>query len=387
MIYLDNAATTSLHPDALKAMMPYLTENYYNPSSVYRPAQKVRSAIDDARRNIATLIGASAEEIFFTAGGTEADNWAIKGVIEASRPKGHIITSSIEHHGIFHVCRYLEQEGYEVTYLPVDGNGFVSPQSVEEAIRPETCLVTLMLANNEVGAIQPIAEISKITQAHSIPLHTDAVQAVGHIPVNVDSLGVDMLSLSAHKFHGPKGIGSLYVRKGTKISQLFHGGAQERNRRAGTENVPGIIGMSAALTIISAEMTEESERLTKLRDKLVDGILTKIPHTQLNGSLQNRLPSNVNVSFRFIEGEALLLHLDMHGFQASTGSACSALSLEPSHVLMSMGLSHEQANGAVRFSLGRETTDADIVKLLETLSKSVEKIRELSPLYDDFLKG
>lgn len=388
MIYLDNAATTSLHPNVLKAMMPYLTDSYANPSSVYRPAQKVRSAIDEARSNIAKVLSASPGEIYFTAGGTESDNWAIKGIIESlSKPKGHIITSSIEHHGIFHVCEYLKKQGHEITYLPVDSGGFVSPESVAAAIRPDTALVSIMLANNEVGTIQPIAEISKITRKHSIPLHTDAVQAVGHIPVNVDELDVDLLSLSAHKFHGPKGIGALYIRKGTKISPLFHGGAQERSRRAGTENVPGIIGMGAALMLVSEEMETEAVRLTALRDKLIDGILTKIPHTRLNGAMQNRLPGNANISFDFIEGESLLLHLDMHGCQASTGSACSAISLEPSHVLMAMGLSHEHTNGAVRFTLGRDNTDDDIVKVLEILRTSVEKIRAMSPLYDDFLKG
>jgi len=385
-LYLDNAATTPLHPQALEAMMPFLTENYANPSSVYRAAQKVRKAIDESRLCVAAAISASPDEIFFTAGGTESDNWAIKGTLEASRPKGHIITSSIEHHGILHVCKHLEKQGYDVTYLPVDDMGVVSPESVEEAIRPDTCVVSVMLANNEVGSIQPLAEISEITKKHSIPLHTDAVQAVGHIPTDVNDLGVDMLSLSGHKFYGPKGVGALYVRKGTRLSQLFHGGAQERNRRAGTENVPGIIGMGAALSIAMEEMKTETPRLTKLRDRLIDEIIKTIPYCRLNGPRQNRLPSNVNMSFRFIEGEALLLHLDMHDCQASTGSACSAISLEPSHVLMAMGLSHELTNGAVRFTLGRSNTDEDIDRLLGILQTSVEKIRSLSPLYDDFLK-
>ena len=386
-LYFDNAATTSLHPKALDAMMPYLTESYANPSGVYRPAQKVRTAIDDARRSIAEAISASPEELFFTAGGTEADNWAIKGVLESSAPKKHVITSAIEHHGIFYVCEYLEKQGVDITYLPVSSDGFVSPESVEKAIREDTCLVSVMLANNEVGTIQPLAEISRITKEHSIPLHTDAVQAVGHMPVDVNALGVDLLSLSAHKFHGPKGIGALYVRKGTQISRLFHGGAQERNRRAGTENVPGIIGMSVALANILSELPSETPRLTRLRDRLINEILTTIPYTKLNGAADNRLPGNVNISFRFIEGEALLLHLDMQGCQASTGSACSALSLEPSHVLMAMGLSHEFANGAIRFSLGRDNCDEDVDKLLTMLRTSVEKIRAMSPLYDDFKSG
>lgn len=385
-LYFDNAATTSLHPNALEAMMPYLTENYANPSSVYRPAQKVRKAIDDSREIIANIIGANADEIFFTAGGTEADNWAIKGTIEAVENKGHIITSSIEHHGIFHVCEHLIKQGVNVTYVPVNESGFVSPKDIEHAITKDTCLVSIMLANNEIGTIQPISEISKITKEHNIPFHTDAVQAVGHIPVNVDSLGVDMLSISGHKFHGPKGIGALYVRKGTKLSNLFHGGAQERNKRSGTENVAGIVGMATALELIHEEMASENIRLKKLRDKLVNEILTTIPHTTLNGALENRLPGNANISFRFIEGEALLLHLDMNGCQASTGSACSAISLEPSHVLMAMGLSHELSNGAIRFTLGRDNKESDIDKLLEILRVSVEKIRALSPLYDDFMK-
>ena len=384
-IYLDNAATTTLHKSALEAMMPYLTDNFANPSSVYRPAQKVRSAIDDARRKIATAINAHPEEIFFTAGGTESDNWAIKGIAEASNKK-HIVTSSIEHHGIFHVCEYMEKQGYTVTYIPVDKDGIVNPQDVANAITDDTCLVSIMLANNEVGSIQPIAEIAKITKAKKIPFHTDAVQAIGHIPVDVNALGVDLLSLSAHKFHGPKGIGALYVRKGTNISRLFHGGAQERNRRAGTENVPGIIGMGVAITEIIAEMPAEIKRITALRDRLIDEILTKIPYSQLNGGRTNRLPGNVNVSFNFVEGESILLHLDMLGCQASTGSACSAMSLEPSHVLTAMGIPHEQTNGAIRFSLGRETTDEDITRLMEMLQTSVEKIRAMSPLYDDFKK-
>jgi len=387
MIYLDNAATTPLHPNAKAAMLPYLTEIYANPSSVYSSARHVRKAIGEARQITAQAISATPAEIFFTAGGTEADNWALKGVLEAAEPKGkHIITSSIEHPGILNMCRHLEAKGYDVTFLPVDTKGFVQPSQVEDAIRQDTCLISIMLANNEVGTIQPIEEISKITRAHKIIFHTDAVQAVGHIPVNVDKLGVDLLSISAHKFYGPKGIGGLYIRKGTPISSLFYGGAQERGRRAGTENAMGIVGMGAALSATCKALPAEQRRLTILRDKLINEILSTIPHTQLNGAIEEskRLPGNVNVSFRFIEGESLLLHLDMHNCYASTGSACSSGALEPSHVLMAMGMNHELANGAIRFTLGRENTDDDIYKLMKILYPTVQKLRDLSPLYDDY---
>lgn len=384
MIYLDNAATTPLHPTARDAMIPYLSEIFANPSSVFGPARQVRNAIDEVRQLTAKAIGANASEIFFTASGTEADNWALKGVVEATG-KRHIITSSVEHHGIFNVCEYLQTKGCTITYLPVDSEGRVNPADVEAAIRPDTALVTIMLANNEVGTIQPLAEIGAITRRHKIPLHTDAVQVVGHMPVNVDELGVDMLALSAHKFYGPKGIGALYIRKGTKVTPLLHGGAQERNYRAGTENVMGIIGMGAALSAMLSEMQREHTRISTLRDKLINAILTTIPHSKLNGDTGvNRLAGNVNVSFRFIEGESLLLHLDMHGICASTGSACSSGALDPSHVLMSMGLSHELANGAIRFSLGRENTSDDIDKLMSILPTTVQKLRDLSPLYDDY---
>ena len=387
MIYLDNAATTPLHPKARAAMLPYLTEIFANPSSVYSPAREVRKAIDEARQITAQAISANANEIFFTASGTESDNWAITGVLEASKRGKHIITSAIEHPGTFHLCEYLQTSGFDVTFLPVDEQGFVSLQAVENAIRPDTCLVSVMLANNEVGTLQPIAEISKITHKHGILLHTDAVQAVGHMPVHVDELGVDLLTLSAHKFYGPKGIGALYVRKGTDIAPLFYGGMQERGRRAGTENTIGIIGMAAALQAVIEEMPTEQKRLTALRDKLIHSIQTTIPHTKLNGAIgDKRLAGNVNISFRFIEGESLLLHLDMQGCYASTGSACSSGSLEPSYVLMAMGLTHELANGAIRFSLGRENTEEDIDNLLAILQPTVQKLRDLSPLYDDFMK-
>ncbi|MCL2577061.1 MAG: aminotransferase class V-fold PLP-dependent enzyme [Defluviitaleaceae bacterium] len=388
MLYLDNAATTPLRTQVLESMLPYLTENFYNPSSVYTPARKIRAAIDDSRQNIASVINAAPDEIFFTSGGTESDNWAIKGTLEASKRGRHIITTETEHHGILYVCKHMEKQGCEVTYLPVDGEGFVKPSDLEATIRPETSLVSIMLANNEVGTIQPIAALSEITNRHGIPFHTDAVQAAGHIPIDVEKLGVQMLSLSAHKFGGPKGIGALYVKKDTPIFSLFQGGAQERNRRAGTENAAGIVGMGTALSLSAKELPCELPRVSALRDTLIREISEKIPHSILNGTTgENRLPGNVNFSFRFIEGESLLLHLDMQGCCASTGSACSSGALEPSHVLMALGLGHELANGALRFSFGTENTSADIKKLMEILCPAVDKLRILSPLYDDFIKG
>jgi len=389
MIYLDNAATTAIHPKVLDAMLPYLNETYANPSSVHSPARKVRGAIDDSRKKIAQAISAQPDEIFFTSGGTESNNWAIKSVVEAATSMGrgrHIITTSVEHHAVFHVCEYLTSLGCEITYLPVNSEGIVTAEVLEKAIRPDTCLVSIILANNEIGSIIPMSNLSNITKKYKIPLHTDAVQAVRHIPVNVNDLGVDLLSLSAHKFGGPKGIGALYVRKGTRITPMIHGGAQEKNRRAGTENVSGIVGMGIALERAIAEMVTESTYVKNLRDTLINEILTTIPHTRLNGVAgANRLPGNVNISFRFIEGESLLLHLDMQGIYASTGSACSSGALEPSHVLMSLGLSHELANGAIRFSLGRNNTNEEISRVMDVLRSSVDKLRQLSPLYDDFL--
>lgn len=386
MIYLDNAATTPLHPSARAAMLPHLSEVYANPSGVYSPARQMRNVIDQMRQTIAAGISANPTEVYFTSGGTEANNWALQGVLSVSHGK-HIITSAIEHHAIYNLCEHLKTKGCEITYLPVDAQGFVSPQAVEDAIRPDTCLVSIMLANNEVGTILPLAQISEITKKHRIPLHTDAVQAIGHIPVSVNEIGVDLLSLSAHKFYGPKGVGALYIRKGTKIASVMHGGMQERGRRAGTENIMGIVGMGAALTASLEEMPDEYVRLSALRDRLINEILTQIPHAQLNGPTGDaRLPGNVNISFRFIEGESLLLHLDMQKCYASTGSACSSGSLDPSHVLMSLGLCHELANGAIRFSLGRESTDSDIDKLMTILKPTVQKLRDLSPLYDDYIR-
>jgi len=386
VIYLDNAATTPLHPSAKAAMLPHLSEVYANPSGVYSPARQMRNVIDQMRQAIAAGISANPTEVYFTSGGTEANNWALQGVLDASHGK-HIITSAIEHHAIYNLCEHLKTKGCEVTYLPVDARGFVVPQAVADAIRPDTCLVSIMLANNEVGTILPLAQISEITKKHGIPLHTDAVQAIGHIPVSVNDIGVDLLSLSAHKFYGPKGTGALYIRKGTKIASVMHGGMQERGRRAGTENIMGIVGMGAALTVSLEAMFSEHVRLSALRDRLINEILTQIPHTQLNGPTGDaRLPGNVNISFRFIEGESLLLHLDMQKCYASTGSACSSGSLDPSHVLMALGLCHELANGAIRFSLGRESTDSDIDKLMAILKPTVQKLRDLSPLYDDYIR-
>jgi len=386
MLYLDNAATTSLHPKALEAMMPFLTDNFANPSSVYSPARKVRAAIDEARQIVAEAINAEISEIFFTSGGTEADNWAIKGTVGTKG--GHIITSKIEHHGVLSVFEYFETLGFDVTYLPVDEEGYILPAFLEESIRPDTCFISIILANNEVGTIQPIKELAAIATKHGIPFHTDAVQAVGHIPLDVKDLGVQMLSISAHKFHGPKGVGVLYVKKGTKLTPMFQGGAQERKRRAGTENATGIIGMGTAIQIAMEELPSEFKRISNIRDRLIKEILEGIPHTKLNGAAgDRRLPGNVNISFNFIEGEALLMHLDMGGCCASTGSACSSGALDPSHVLMAMGLSHELANGAIRFSLGRDNTEDDIEKLMAILKPAVKKLRDLSPLYDDFLKS
>jgi cysteine desulfurase len=387
MLYFDNAATTPIRPQVFEAMLPFLQENFYNPSSVYTPARKIRAAIDDARFSIADALGVLPEEIFFTSGGTESDNWAIKGALEISARGKHIVTTQTEHHGILYVCKHFEKRGCEVTYLPVDGEGLVSPRDLENAIREDTALVSIMLANNEVGTIQPLAEFSEIISRHKIPFHTDAVQAVGHIPIDIANLGADMLSFSAHKFGGPKGIGGLFIKKGTPIFPLFQGGAQEKNRRAGTENVAGIIGMDAALKISLDALPTEFLRISALRDKLISEIL-KIPHTRLNGATgDKRLPGNVNISFRFIEGESLLLHLDMQGCCASTGSACSSGSLDPSHVLTALGLDHDLANGALRFSLGAENSERDISELMKILIPAVEKLRALSPLYDDFMRA
>ncbi len=383
-IYLDHAATTPMRPEVLEAMLPYLREQYGNPSSIYTEGREARKALDRARDRIAKVLGASSpREIIFTSGGSEADNLAIKGAAFALKNKGnHIITSAIEHHAVYDTCRYLEKHGFKVTLVPVDSYGIVDPAAVEAALTPETILVSIMHANNEIGTIQPIAEISKILRERGILFHTDAVQTVGHIPVDVDELGVDMLSLSAHKFYGPKGVGALYVRKGIRLHPLIHGGGQEQNRRAGTENVAGIVGMAEALVLAAGEMGEEAPRQRELRDRLIQGILARIPHTRLNGHPEKRLPGNVSVCFEYIEGEALLRNLDMQGIAASSGSACTSGSLEPSHVLLALGLPHEIAHGSLRLTLGRGTTAAEIDAVLEVLPGIVEKLRQMSPLYD-----
>jgi len=380
-IYLDYAATTPTHPEVVKAMLPYFTDAFGNPSSIHSYGQEARGAIEEARAKVAGLIGARDEEIIFTSGGTEADNSAIKGVAYANENKGnHIITSSIEHHAVIETCKFLERRGFAVTYLPVDRYCLVDPDDVRRAITAKTILISVMQANNEVGSIQPIAEIGKIAREAGIYFHIDAVQTVGHIPVDVNQPEVDLLSISAHKLYGPKGVGALYIRKGTKLVPFMHGGEQERRRRASTENVPGIVGFGRAAELARQEMGEEANRLTYLRDRLIRGLLERIDHIHLNGHPVKRLPNNVNISVDFVEGESMLLNLDLEGICASTGSACSSSSLEPSHVLLAMGLPHEQAHGSLRFSLGKWTTEPDIEQVLEVLPRVVAKLRAMSPL-------
>jgi len=382
-IYLDHAATTPMRREVHEAMEPYLLEHYGNPSSIYEIGRQARKALDASRDAVAEILGAEAREIVFTSGGSEADNLAIKGAALAQRGKGnHIITSAIEHHAVYDTCRYLEKYGYNVTFLPVSAEGMVDPGSVAAAIRPETILVSIMHANNEIGTIQPIAQIGNILREKSILFHTDAVQTVGHVPVDVGELGVDLLSLSGHKFYGPKGVGALYIKKGTKIEPLIHGGAQERQRRAGTENVAGIVGLATALRLAVDEMEETAARQRDLRDRLIEDVLTTVPHTRLNGHRTQRLPGNVSFCFEYIEGESLLLNLDMRGIAASSGSACTSGSLEPSHVLLALGLPHEIAHGSLRLTLGRDTTKEDIDTVIDVLPGIVQRLREMSPLYD-----
>jgi len=380
-IYLDYAATTPTHPEVVKAMLPYFTDVFGNPSGIYSYGQEAKGAIEETRAQVAELIGARDEEIVFTSGGTGADNFAIKGVAFANDNKGdHVITSSIEHHAVIETCKFLQGKGFRVTYLPVDEYGLVDPQDVKKAITSKTILISVMHANNEMGAIEPIAEIGKIAKEGGIYLHTDAVQTVGHIPADVNEMGVDLLSISGHKLCGPKGVGALYIRKGTKLVPFMHGGDQERRRRAGTENVPGIVGLGQAAKIAQQETSEEAERLSSLRDKLIEGILERIDHTHLNGHPSRRLPNNVNVSVDFVEGESMILNLDLQGICTSTGSACSSSSLEPSHVLLAMGLSHEQAHGSLRLTLGKWTTVEEIEQVLDVLPGIVAKLRAMSPL-------
>lgn len=387
IIYLDNAATTRTAPEVVDAMLPYFTENYGNPSSIYGFASANKEVIARQRETIADVLGAKANEIYFTAGGTESDNWALTATAEAYGAKGkHIITSRIEHHAVLHTCAYLEKRGYEVTYLDVDENGLVDPRKVEEAIRPDTILISIMAANNEIGTIQPIREIGEIAHAHGVLFHTDAVQAFAQIPINVDECHIDMLSASGHKLNGPKGIGFLYIRKGVKIRSFIHGGAQERKRRAGTENVPGIAGLGKAVELAAATMEERAAKETELRDYAISRIEKEIPYCRLNGDRVKRLPNNINFSFRFIEGESMLIKLDFKGICASSGSACTSGSLDPSHVLLAIGLPHEIAHGSLRMTLGADTTKEDIDYTADCLKEIVEEIRSMSPLYEDFIK-
>ena len=380
-IYLDNAATTAVSPEVLEAMLPYFTQCFGNPSSIHSTGRDARRVVDAARRQVAAAIGAQPQEIYFTAGGSESDNWAIKGTAFAKKSRGnHIITSAIEHHAVLHTCAWLEKQGFEVTYLPVDEFGRVRVEDVEKAITDKTILITIMAANTAIGTIQPIAEIGKLAHDKGILFHTDAVQAIGAMPIDVNAMHIDMLSMSGHKFHGPKGIGALYIRKGVKIDQYLHGGAQERGQRAGTENLAGIVGMGKAIEIATQHLEENARRLTVLRDKLIDGILAEIPDVRLNGHRTQRLPNNVNVSVRYVEGEALLLRLDLAGIAGSSGSACTSGSLDPSHVLLAIGLPHEIAHGSLRLSLGTDTTEAEIDEVLDKLPGIVKNLRDMSPL-------
>jgi cysteine desulfurase len=381
-VYMDHAATTYTKQEVLEEMLPYFKEVYGNPSSVHGFGREARKAVDLARERTAAALNASPEEIYFTSGGTEADNWAIKGVAWANKERGnHIITTSIEHHAVLHTCQYLEKMGFEVTYLPVDSYGLVYPEQVKEAITDKTILISVMFANNEIGTIEPIKEIGQIARERGIYFHTDAVQAVGHIPVDVKEMNIDLLSLSAHKFYGPKGVGALYIRKGVKLHPFIHGGAQERNRRAGTENLPGIVGLGKAIELAVSNLEESSKRLTAMRDRLISGVLNTIENVRLNGHPTKRLPGNANFSFEFIEGESLLLSLDMKGIAASSGSACTSGSLDPSHVLLAIGLPHEIAHGSLRLTLGDDNTDEDIDYVLEVLPDIVQRLREMSPLF------
>lgn len=386
-IYLDNAATTRTAQEVVDAMIPYFTENYGNPSSIYELGQRSKEAITTAREQIAEVIGAKPEEIYFTAGGSEADNWALKAACEAYEKKGkHIITTKIEHHAILHTCEYLEKKGVEVTYLDVDENGLVDLDALQKAIRPDTILISIMFANNEIGTIEPVKEIGMIAKEHGILFHTDAVQAFGQVPIDVDDMHIDMLSSSAHKINGPKGIGFLYIRKGVKIRSFVHGGAQERKRRAGTENVPAIVGYGVAAKRAADTMEERTARERQLRDDFIKRVEKEIPYVKLNGHPDKRLPNNINFSFRFIEGESLLIMLDMKGIAGSSGSACTSGSLDPSHVLLAIGLPHEIAHGSLRLSLGEDTTKEDLDCTLEQIKEIIQKLRDLSPLYEDFIR-
>lgn len=389
IIYLDHAATTYVKSEVFEVMKPYFTEEYGNPSSIYSIGRSNRKAVEDARISVAKSIGAGEpSEIYFTGSGTEADNWAIKGAAIAFKKKGkHIITSNIEHPAVLATCDFLQKQGYEITYIKVDEEGLINPEDVDRAIRPDTILVTIMMANNEIGTIEPIKEIAKVCKKHGVLFHTDAVQAGGNIPIDVKDLGVDLLSISGHKFYGPKGIGMLYIRKGVRIENFVHGGHQERNKRAGTENVPAIVGFAKALELATINMEAHYEKLSNLRDRALKGITERIPYIRVNGSMENRLPGNLNISFTFVEGESVLLMLDMKGIKASSGSACTSGSLDPSHVLLSIGLPHETAHGSLRMSFGEINTEEDVDYLIDSLDEIINKLRNMSPLYEDFTKG
>lgn len=386
IVYMDHAATTYTAPEVVEAMIPYFSEYCGNPSSVYSIGELSKSAIDNARKQTAAVLNAEPEEIFFTSGGTEADNWALKGVALANKRKGkHIITTKIEHHAITHSAEWLAEQGFEITYVGVDEYGMVSPAEIESAIRDDTILISVMYANNEVGTIQPIAEIGRIARTHGVLFHTDAVQAAGHIPIDVKAENIDLLSLSGHKFYGPKGVGALYIRKGVRIQNFIHGGAQERRRRAGTENVPGIVGLGAALVRAAEKIPEENARLLALRARLIEELL-KVPAAKLNGHPEKRLPNNVNITFEYIEGESVLLFLNMKGICASTGSACNSASLEPSHVLTSMGVPAGSAHGSIRLTIGERTTDEDVEYIIKELTEIVKKLRSMSPITPEELR-
>ena len=386
-VYMDNAATTPVSPAVLEKMLPYFSECYGNANSIHSTGLDARKALNAARKKVAAALNCNPEEVYFTSGGSESDNWALKGVAFANRKKGnHIITSAIEHHAILHTCEWLEKQGFEITYVPVDADGLVNPADVEAAITDKTILISIMAANNEIGTIEPIEEIAKIAHAHHVLFHTDAVQAIGAIPVDVRAIGCDLLSLSGHKFHGPKGVGALYIKQGTRIDNLIHGGAQERGRRASTENVAGIVGMAEAIELATANIPEKAARISALRDQLIDG-LTTLPYVRLNGHRTKRLPGNVNVSVRFIEGESLLLRLDLAGVAASSGSACTSGSLDPSHVLLAIGLPHEIAHGSLRLSLSDTTTQEEVDYVLSVLPGIIEYLLDMSPLYNDFMEA
>lgn len=388
MIYLDNAATTKTAPEVVDAMLPYFSEYYGNASTIYSLGAESKKAMDHARQTIADSLGAKPEEIYFTAGGSESDNWALKATAEAYATKGkHIITTKIEHHAILHTCEYLEKRGFEITYLNVDRDGLISLDELKAAIRPDTILISVMFANNEIGTIEPIAEIGEIAKEHGVLFHTDAVQAYAQVPINVDEMHIDMLSASGHKLNGPKGIGFLYIRKGVKIRSFVHGGAQERSRRAGTENIPGIVGLGAAVERAMRIMDSKPQREIELRDYLIGRLENEIPHCWLNGHRTKRLPNNINFSFLFIEGESMLIMLDMKGICASSGSACTSGSLDPSHVLLAIGLKHEEAHGSLRLTLSEDSTKEEMDIVAEEVKTIVQRLRDMSPLYEDFLKS